>query len=317
MLVTSLPGRQATARMRVWRALKGLGAAVLRDGVYLLPEGRSTLAVLQERAQEVRHAGGAAYVLKLNGLASQEEQAFRQLFDRSADYARLIEAIRAWRARLGGRGRHATAQRGLKRLRRQYEALRAIDYFPGPAAEQAGELLIEAEAALAAHLAPGGEPRAAPGGAIGRLDRQAYRGRTWATRARPWIDRLASAWLIKRFIDPRARFLWLKDPRRCPKSAVGFDFDGAAFTHVGSRVTFEVLAASFGLEEDRALVRLGTLVHYLDVGGAPLPEAEGVARILEGARRRCRSDDALLAEAMRLFDDLYAAYDEERAHRTK
>lgn len=86
---------------------------------------------------------------------------------------------------------------------------------------------------------------------------------------------------------------------------------------MGSRVTFEVLAASFGLEEDRALVRLGTLVHYLDVGGAPLPEAEGVARILEGARRRCRSDDGLLAEAMRLFDDLYAAYDEERAHRTK
>jgi hypothetical protein len=276
--------------------------------VYLLPEDSSALGALEEQAQEVRNAGGIAHVLKLNGLAPQQEQAFLRFFDRSADYARVIEATRAFRARLGRRGRTA-AQRELKRLRRAYDALRAADYFPGLAAEQAGQLLVEAEAAMAARLSPG-EPRAEPG-AIRRLDRREYRGRTWATRARPWIDRLASAWLIKRFIDPRARFVWLKDPRRCPKSAVGFDFDGAAFTHVGSRVTFEVLAASFGLEEDRSLVRLGALVHYLDVGGAPVPDAEGVSRVLEGARRRRRNDDALLTEAMRLFDDLYAAYKEE------
>jgi hypothetical protein len=97
------------------------------------------------------------------------------------------------------------------------------------------------------------------------------------------VDRVASAWLIRRFIDPDARFLCLKEPQDCPPEAVGFDFDGAEFTHLGARITFEVLMASFDLDEDRALRRIGALVHYLDVGGIPVPEATGFAAILAGA----------------------------------
>jgi hypothetical protein len=138
-----------------------------------------------------------------------------------------------------------------------------------------------------------------------------YRGRTWATRARPWVDRLASAWLIRRFIDPRAKILWLKDIRRCPKSVLGFDFDGATFSHVGARVTFEHLLASFGLESDAALMRIGRMVHCLDVGGAPVPEAQGLAAILTGARARLSNDNHLLAEASRVFDHLYHSCREE------
>jgi hypothetical protein len=123
---------------------------------------------------------------------------------------------------------------------------------------------------------------------------------------------MASAWLIKRFIDPKANFVWLKDPKRCPKRALGFDFDGAAFTHVGSRVTFEVLAASFGLESDAALMRIGAVVHCLDVGGAPVAEAPGLAAVLAGARARLSSEDALLAEASRVFDNMYANFSQEQ-----
>ncbi len=147
---------------------------------------------------------------------------------------------------------------------------------------------------------------------IQRVDVAKYRDRTWATRARPWADRLASAWLIKRFIDRRAQFLWLKSPKSCPKRAVGFDFDGAEFTHVGAKVTFEVLLSSFELEADPALERIGALIHYLDVGGVPAAEAAGIEALLRGAHATLSDDDRLLSEAGKVFDFLYACYGAEQ-----
>jgi hypothetical protein len=117
--------------------------------------------------------------------------------------------------------------------------------------------------------------------------------------------------LIRRFIDRKAKFLWLDNPKKCPKTALGFDFDGAAFTHVGSRVTFEVLATSFGLDADPAIARIAVVVHYLDVGGAPVPEAPGIEVVLAGLRTAATDDDKLLAETGRVFDGLYHAYRKE------
>lgn len=304
-LVISLPSRSTTPRMRVWRALKARGAVALRDGVYLLPAGLAAEAVFREQADEVVRSGGQAHVLPIDGVDQVQADDFRRLFDRSGEYAQVSEAIRRVRAELAPQNRK-TAAGELRRLRRQFEAIRMADYFPGAAAEQASELLAEAEAALEAVGSPG-EPKGRPG-PIRRLNPADFRGRTWVTRKRPWVDRLASAWLIRRFIDPKARFRWLADPKEDSARTIGFDFDGASFTHVGSRVTFEVLLASFGLERDPALLRLGALVHFLDVGGAPVPEASGVHAVLRGARERCRSDDALLVEARRVFDDLYRSY---------
>lgn len=155
-----------------------------------------------------------------------------------------------------------------------------------------------------------GEPRAGTA-EIRRLATADFSGRTWATRKHLWVDRMASAWLIKRFIDRKAKFLWLDNPKKCPKTALGFDFDGASFTHVGSRVSFEVLAASFGLDQDPALARIATIVHYLDVGGAPVPEAAGIETVLSGLRAAATDDDKLLAESGRVFDGLYHAYRKE------
>lgn len=123
-----------------------------------------------------------------------------------------------------------------------------------------------------------------------------------------WIDRVASAWLIRRFIDPKARFLWLKRVQDCPKRAVGFDFDGAEFTHVGTKVTFEVLLASFALAQDEGLARLGALVHPLDVGGLPTAEGPGFAAVMAGARALQADDDALLEAMTPALDSLYKAY---------
>jgi len=152
-----------------------------------------------------------------------------------------------------------------------------------------------------------GEPRAGTA-EIRRLAAADFSGRTWATRKDLWVDRMASAWLIKRFIDRKAKFLWLDTPKRCPKSALGFDFDGAAFTHVGSRVTFEVLAASFDLDADPAIARIATIVHCLDVASAPVPEAPGIEAVLGGLRAAAPDDDKLLNDSSRVFDGLYHAY---------
>jgi hypothetical protein len=294
--------------MRVWRALKAAGAAVLRDGVYLLPASAGTRNVLEGQAQAVRVAGGSAQVLRIEAGREQERE-FHALFDRGGDYAQLLDRIQSLQVQLRRRRLPETSRR-VQALRRELETLRVTDYFPGPAAEQLQEAMHELELSAQSLSSPG-EPHGRAGVIEKRTPAQ-YRGRTWATRARPWVDRLASAWLIRRFIDPKAKILWLKDIKRCPKSALGFDFDGATFSHVGARVTFEHLLASFGLEQDAALMRVGRMVHCLDVGGASVPEAQGLAAILAGARARLADDDALLAESMKIFDNLHTAYSEKQ-----
>lgn len=193
-----------------------------------------------------------------------------------------------------------------RKLQREFDALRAIDFFPDDASLDAEAAWLDFNQRIQRLLSPD-EPQEADGD-VPRLDIAAYQGRTWATRKRLWVDRVASAWLIRRFIDREAHFQWLAKPSDCPKRALGFDFDGASFTHVGDRVTFETLLASFGLEDDPALMRLGAMVHTLDVGGEPVPEAGGFEAVLSGARERLADDDALLAEMSTVLDSLYAHF---------
>jgi hypothetical protein len=306
-LITSLPTENATERMRAWRALKASGAVVLRDGVYVLPDRADLEAVLAQVAREIDEAGGSAYVLRVEARDSGQAAALGGLFDRTKEYAKLAREIAGVGAAASGQD-SAALRRQMRMLRRQFETLAAIDFFPGEAKAQVESALLEAEMAAAEILDPG-EPRAAKG-PIPRLDRKQYRKRVWATRKAPWVDRLACGWLIKRHIDPGASFVWLEKPADLPRKAVGFDFDGAQFTHVDNRVTFEVMLRSFGLDGDAALLKLAEVVHALDVGGLPVSDAPGIGTVLAGARQRGRNDDDLLRQAITLFDLVYAAYDE-------
>jgi hypothetical protein len=307
-LITTLPTENATERMRVWRTLKATGAVVLRDGVYVIPDRPDLEEVLTRLAGEIVEAGGSAHVFRVEARRAGQAAALRSLFDRTKEYTELAGEIA--NVRKGAPTEDQVAlRRQMRNLRRQFEALAAIDFFPGKAKEQVEAALIEAEMAAEEILEPG-EPRAAKG-PIPRLDRSQYRKRVWATRKAPWVDRLACAWLIKRHIDPAASFVWLDKPADLPKKAVGFDFDGAPFTHVDTRVTFEVMLRSFGLDGDPALLKLAEVVHYLDVGGLPVSDAHGIGTLLAGARQRSRDDDHLLRQAIALFDLAYAAYAEE------
>jgi hypothetical protein len=305
LLVLSLPTDNATARMRAWRALKASGAAVLRDGVYALPDSAVHLAQLREIADDVRANEGIARLLV--GLSADEP--LEPLFDRAEEWAALVAQAQAVTA-AASPSSAGQALRDARRLRKAFDQLAAIDFFPGQAQRQACDAVAALEQYVARLDTPD-EPHALPAG-VPVVERATYRGRVWATRQRPWVDRLASAWLIRRFIDPDARFVWLAEAAACPKRAVGFDFDGAAFTHAGRRVTFETLIAAFALETP-ALLRLGTLVHGLDAGGVMPPEAAGVERILAGMRDAIADDDQLMLAAAGVFEGLHQAFEKEAA----
>ncbi|HUX91939.1 MAG TPA: chromate resistance protein ChrB domain-containing protein [Gallionellaceae bacterium] len=310
-LIISLPTSNATARMRIWRALKSLGCGVLRDGVYLLPDSAAAVLSLEQQAAAVIAAGGAAQIVKLVSMHPAQDINFRKLFNRTDDYATLKQEIDALIGILPAQNMLAN-KRTLKRLARDFAVISAIDFFPDAARDQIALLLDKATAGLSAIVNPD-EPHPTKG-IIKKLKREEFHKRSWATRKGLWVDRMASAWLIRRFIDPAAKFKWLDKPQDCPKSALGFDFDGASFTHVGARVTFEVLLASFNLEPDPALQRLAAVVHFLDVGGIPVAEAHGLELILKGMRERCADDDILLHEASIIFDDLYLTYNNEESN---
>lgn len=301
-LITSLPTENATARMRAWRSLKASGAAVLRDGVYLMPEREDCRNTLDSVATDVRAAEGTALVVRLE---EPTDGNFIALFDRSAEFANLLGDISTAREGLSPDSAN-DALKQARKLRKAFTNLAVIDFFPGEARKQADEALRNLEQRAAWALSPD-EPHPV-NDAIARLSIPDYQGRLWATRQRPWVDRLACAWLIRRHIDPQAKLLWLATPADCPSNALGFDFDGATFTHVGARVSFEVLLASFGLETP-ALQRFGALVHFLDVGGVQVPEAVGIESVLAGLRDTILDDDQLLALASNIFDGLLASFE--------
>ncbi|KMN50557.1 hypothetical protein VL04_10755 [Chromobacterium violaceum] len=306
VLVATVAGRNGTLRVRLWRQMKAIGAAALRDGVYLLPARPELRQTLANWRDELLAADGMAHVLQVVEDDPATQAGWRALFDRSEAYQQWGEALAALLAQPPGA--ESDARRSLRQLRKELEAIAAIDFFAGESLKSARRQCNDAEKWLIRRYSPD-EPLAV-GGDIPRLELADYQQRLWATRARPWVDRVASAWLIRRFIDPAARFAWLTDVHACPAEALGFDFDGAAFTHIGERVTFEVLLASFGLEHDPALSRLGELVHALDLGGSVVPEGAGFEAVLGGSRSRIADDDLLLADIINVLDSLYAHFQE-------
>lgn len=304
LLIISLPTENATARMRAWRTLKTSGAAVLRDGVYLLPAQETALVTLTGIADDVRENGGTAYILRTDS-DDQHTADFPMLFDRSAEYGELMKEIHQHRTSLS-HDNVADILKQVRKLRKTFSQIVVIDFFAGEAQQQTANALKDIEVAINQVLSPN-EPRAIKA-VIPVLELSDYQGRIWATRARPWVDRLASAWLIRRFIDAEASILWLPSPHDCPVDVLSFDFDGATFSHIGSKVTFEVLLTSFDLESP-AFLRLGSIVHFLDAGGLQPPEAEGVERVLSGLREAITNDDQLLTVASTVFDGLLTAFE--------
>jgi hypothetical protein len=300
VLIASLPTEDPTGRMRMLRTLESLGAAVMREGAYLLPDNAACRQGLAALAEYIAKGGGSAQVVQATPSSEAQQKHFRSLFDRSARYAELVKVIDSLKVGYGISDPSAIS-RVLNKQRREFEAISVLDFFPTEGQERARAALAAAESAVHKLLFPARTHAADKTGSQ-------YLRCTWVTRRPLWADRLASAWLIRRFVDPEGRVQWLDRTQAVPAGVVGFAFDGAHFGNSASQVTFEVLLARFGLAENAALAKIGGIVHFLETREAPVPEAAGVQTLLQGASRRATNDNELLAEAEKTFDLLHEAY---------
>jgi hypothetical protein len=298
--VAQFPLDDPAARMRVLRTLESLGAALFREGAYLLPDTPANRQALAALADYVAKVSGNAQVLHVLAASAAQQAAFTRLFDRSARYDELVKTVESLRIGYGHSDPSAIS-RVLHKQRRDFEGIAALDFFPSAARERARQALVRAEAEVRALLFPAQGPL--PLGPDETLF-----GRSWATRKPLWADRLACAWLIRRFIDPEAKLVWLEKSDPAPQGALGFGFEGAHFTMSENRITYEEMLAHLHLEKNVALARIGGIVHFLEMRGAPVAEAAGVHTLLQGAVRRSQSDAELLGEAEKTFDLLYEAY---------
>jgi hypothetical protein len=306
-LLLSLPPTPSRHRVGVWRKLRRLGAVSLRGAAWILPETPETAERCQWLVQEVRAVRGEATLLRVDGVETMRDEEVAALFHRArdADYREVIRGCREVLARLdrGGPGRRARVdplKARLDALRRELDRVRAIDYLGAPLGPKAQALWETAARRLRAAQAPARAAGARRGRAL------PPRGSTWVTRPRPHVDRIASAWLIKRFLDPAATFAFA-DAADAAAKGVPFDVLGAEFGHHGEDCTFETLLERFGVR-DRRLAAIGEIVHEADLadGKFARPEAAGLDLTLRGLLATIDDDHDLLERGMTVFDGLYA-----------
>ena len=298
--IAQLPTEDPAARMRVLRTLESLGAAVMREGAYLLPDTATNRQALEALAEYIVKSVGTAQVLQVNATSPAQRETLQRLFDRSARYEALIKTVESLRVGFGQADPSAIS-RVVHKQHREFEAIVALDFFPTAARSRAEHALAEADAAVKKLLFTSSQTRLDAGERLLR--------RAWVTRKPPWADRLACAWLIRRFVDPEATLTWLEKTEELPAGALGFAFDGAHFASGGARVAYEEMLAQLELAKNPALAKIGSIVHYLEMGGTAVPEAAGVQTLLQGALRRSSENvNELLAEVEKTFDLLYEAY---------
>jgi hypothetical protein len=297
LLLYALPMKRTTARVNLWRKLKKFGAVPLKTSAYVLPDDPVQYERFQWLSKEIRDAGGEATLIRVAEIEGMTNQHIIQLFNeaRSADYRELIEACRALRAGREKAKDHQLAAE-LEKCQRWFRELKEIDYFQSAAAADAQIVLQRAEKLLAPKI---------PATTLPRLDPGKFVGKTWLTRPRPGIDRTGSAWLIRKFIDPKAKFVFGSEPSTYPK-ALPFDLADVEFSHHGDDCTLETLVKRFGLA-DKAVLQIAEMVHDADLedGKFQRPECLGINAVLSGWAKTKMSDAELLAKGMECFEGLY------------
>jgi hypothetical protein len=313
ILVHQLPPRPSNLRVRVWRRLQQVGAVVLRNSLYVLPATDEAREDFNWVREEIRTAGGQVSVLEasaVDGYTDRElMQQFREL--RTAEYEALAAEIHSAGARTTSSRRTASPRdrhRSLEHLKEQLAAIQARDYFDAP-----GRELVERALADAARERTGDAARRS---AATKLRPKDFRGRTWITRPRPGIDRFASAWCIRRFVDAEAAFAFTSGNRPVRPEQVLYDMPDVEFGHHGAHCTFETLIERFGIGDAGALT-LARVVHDLDFKESRygMPECAAVARLVEGLRSRFTDDAELLEHGIVIIDALHRSFAADRPPR--
>ena len=311
LLVHQLPARPSNLRVRTWRRLQQLGAIAVKQAVYVLPDAPAAREDFEWLKTEIEASGGHATLFVADTVDTWSGDELVQEFRRARenDYASLSRdlerSLAATRRKRAPRRSRQAACRIVERFRRRLAAVEAIDFFTSAGRDRAVTLVGELHQALAGNAG-------VDVSSSDRRTRDGFVGRTWVTRPRPGIDRMGSAWLIKRFIDPEARFGFVDQPPS--GNAIPFDMFGVEFTHHAEWCTFETLAHRFAIA-DLAVSRLASIVHDLDLKDAQFgaPEAAALGAMVDGFQALYPDDHVLLDQGMTMFEALYRSF--ERAAR--
>lgn len=294
LLMFSLPAKQASRRVEVWRKLKKYGALALRTSGYLLPGAPQNQERLEWLATAIRKYEGQASVARVSAIDDLPTDRLVRLFTeaRSKDYQAFIREMK----KLAGRGQRESLNLG--RLRRRLQEIAAIDFFNCPLRSRAEALLQSMDSIGAGQAISGSSCKI----------KKEYLDRDWVTRPRPGIDRVSSAWLIRRFIDPNARFHFADDPCRYA-DAVPFDmFQGGGFGHRGDDCTFETLRKEFAIRDPK-VGTIAEIVHDADLADEKFGRVEGLGldRVLIGWAQQGLPDDELLRRGGEMIEGLYCS----------
>jgi hypothetical protein len=292
LLIFSLPSKRASERVGVWRKLQKYGTLPLRNSGYILPNTPSNQERFERIASSIRGFKGEASVLQIQGIDDLSPEVLHEQFRaaRKPDYAGFISEVQQLKSSEQG----FSAQ--LTRLKRRLEEIAEIDFFDCPLRAKAEEALYKAEHPIT------GQAQTRKG----RVSKMDYQARVWITRSRPGIDRVSSAWLIKRFIDSKATFLFGSDPTAHPE-AIPFDmYQAGGFGHEGEKCTFETLCARFGAP-DKKVRLIGQAIHDADLDDEKFGRTEGITinQILKGWAKQGIPDDELLRRGIDLIEGLY------------
>jgi hypothetical protein len=293
LLLFRLPATHKAERVAVWRKLKKCGAIQIQTSTYVLPDAPARYESFQWLAQQIRDFGGDVTLARIQEIEGMSNERLIALFNRARDeeYGVIKKLLHGFLGR-GKRIEPKVKAAELGRLTRQFRAIREIDFFQSSRGQDVEMLLLRAE----------GTPKKT----LVRLEPKNYRGKTWLTRARPEIDRVGSAWLIRRFIDPRAKFVFAATvPSN--REVIPFDMVDVEFSHHGDFCTFETLIRRFGIE-DKAVRKVAEMIHDADLEDEKFQRSEciGIDRVLKGWAKEGLPDEEILRRGFECFDALYS-----------
>ncbi len=313
VFIYSFPPEAASGRVMIWRKLKKLGAVSLRNSVYILPYNEERYEITQWLCQQIQQARGEATLLRVKEIENLSEQELRLMFQsaRDEDYAKLTKEGEGFLKRLEALSQRKAPRQAtelveeLNALEKRLTQLEEIDYFHATGRGKVEAVIGRCRTALR-ELSGSNEGPA--GGELKTLNPDEFRGKTWVTRPRPHVDRIATAWAIWRFIDSNAKLAFARDPQEIA-GAIPFDYVGVEFGHQGEDCTLETILKRFGLK-DKALQAVAEIVHDADLKDAKYgrEEAHGVDAVIKGLAGILADDHVLLARGCLVFDALHASF---------
>jgi hypothetical protein len=315
LLIHQLPAKPAYLRVKIWRRLQGIGAIAVKNAVHALPMNEETQEDFEWLLREIEEGGGEAFVCEARLIDGLSDQEIRALFDkaRDADYAQVVKDARALAKSLRPNAKTsalADVRAQVARLRKRLAEIVAIDFFGAIGRETAEEMIRTLEARLNEDADVRGKDTA-PSAA---RPPETLRNRTWVTRQDVYVDRIASAWLIRRFIDPEAQFKFVSGKGYRPhEGELRFDMFEAEFTHEGDKCTFEVLLERCALK-DPALRAIAEIIHDIDLKDSKFgrPEVAGIRTLIEGISVTTKDDPERIARGSEVFNDLYEYFRKKR-----